>query len=302
MQRFKKALLIYNGNAGQKDIDKSLGVSVPILTETIGQLLLLKTEEPGDAMKLCQAYGETVDLAIILGGDGTLHECVNGLAALKNRPVIAILPGGTCNDFSRSLGVPQDIKSAAEMLVNGEIVSVDAMKVNDGYTLNFCGLGLITETSNNIKENEKAALGRIGYYLSAIRTIRNMDPFSYRIEYDGEISDGEAVMILAANGDSIGTRTLPCKDISYNDGLADIFIIKNAGLGVLKEYLSGDFSLADEEEELSKEILHFSGKKINIRTDQPRDVDTDGEVYLKTPLEIEVLQHHFQMLKPKAEN
>ncbi|WP_054637253.1 acylglycerol kinase family protein [Thalassobacillus sp. C254] len=57
-----------------------------------------------------QGAWNEVELILIYGGDGTVHECLNGLKEINPSPVIGVLPGGTANDFSRSLNVPQNIK------------------------------------------------------------------------------------------------------------------------------------------------------------------------------------------------
>lgn len=298
MARFKKAIVIYNGNAGQKDITRTLGICVPILSTAIEELVLLKTEGPGHARRICAEYGEQTDLVVILGGDGTVHECINGLASLEKRPAIAVLPGGTCNDISRTLKMPQDLQGAAEAVVSGNLVPLDAMRINGRYALNFWGVGLVTEASNNIKGSEKALLGKVSYYLSAVRTMREMDPFYYTIDCDGETYEGEAVMILAANGHYIGTNELPFHNIRADDGLANVFIVKNTNLALLKEILTTDVTA----EEKANEILHCSGKDITIKTEETMEADMDGEVYLETPAHIQVLRHHFLAVTPEPIN
>ncbi|WP_059171522.1 diacylglycerol kinase family protein [Bacillus sp. FJAT-27445] len=298
MAKFKRAILIYNGKAGQKDIVKTLGVCIPILSPAIEELLILKTDRPGHARELCAKYGEAADLAIILGGDGTVHECMNGLSSLEKRPILAILPGGTCNDFTRTLGIPQDIQSAAEVVVTGNEVPIDAMKVNGKYALNFLGIGLVTEASHNIKESEKALLGKISYYLSAIRTMREMEPFKYRIYCDGENFVGEAVMVLATNGRYIGTNQLPFRNIEADDGKANVFIIKNTNLNLIRELLTTDVTMDNDVS--SSEVIHCSGREIAIHTEKGMEADTDGEVYLETPAYITMLKHHFQVIVPNS--
>jgi len=296
--RYKKAIVIYNGNAGQKDIAKTLGICVPILSTAIEELLILKTEGPGHARRICAEYGEQTDLVVMLGGDGTVHECINGLAPLDKRPAIAVLPGGTCNDVSRTLNMPQDLQGAAETVVSGNLVPLDAMRINGRYALNFWGVGLVTEASNNIKGSEKALLGKVSYYLSAIRSMREMDPFFYEIDCDGEMYEGEAVMILAANGRYIGTNELPFHNIHVDDGQANVFIVKNTNLSLLKEILTTDVTA----EEKANEILHCSGKDITIQTEEAMEADMDGEVYLETPAHIQVLRHHFLAVTPESLN
>ncbi|TWE01905.1 YegS/Rv2252/BmrU family lipid kinase [Neobacillus bataviensis] len=294
--RFERALLIYNGNAGKKDIKQALGVSVPILSSGISNLLILQTQRINHAKELCELHGPDVDLVIILGGDGTVHECINGLSNLDHRPMIGILPAGTCNDFSRSLMIDQDISKAADQIIHGEYKPVDVLKVDEHYCLNFWGTGLIAETSNNIKQTEKDQLGKISYMLSAIRTMKNMDPFHYVLDIDGERMEGEARLIIAANGNYIGAKKMPFNAISYNDGLADVFIIKHTNMTLLKELFTTDITI--QSNELSQEMDHHSGQSITIHTQEKQDVDMDGEVYTKTPSHITVLKHHLQMLKP----
>ncbi|PLS04870.1 diacylglycerol/lipid kinase family protein [Neobacillus cucumis] len=295
--QYKRGLLIYNGNAGQKDIKQALGVSVPILSSSISNLMIVQTQRINHAKELCELYGPAVDLVIILGGDGTVHECINGLSNLEHRPMIGILPAGTCNDFSRTLMIDQDIGIAANQIINGECMPVDVLKVDEQYCLNFWATGLIAETSNNIKQTEKDHFGKISYLLSAIRTMKNMDPFHYVLEIDGQRMEGEALLIIAANGNYIGANRMPFEAISFHDGLADVIIIKHTNLTLLKELFTTDITIQNNE--LSQEMEHYAGKSITIHTKEDMDADMDGEVYTKTPSHITVLKHHLHMLKAK---
>ncbi|PLR77336.1 lipid kinase [Bacillus sp. V3-13] len=296
MEKIKKAMLVYNAHAGQQGIQANLEACLPILAAEIEQFMVMKSAEQGHLADICKNYGAGQDVLFILGGDGTVHECINGLAELQNKPAIAVLPGGTCNDISRMMEIPQNIRKAAEALMNGVVVPVDAIKADDHYLVNFWGIGLVTETSNNISEAEKERLGKISYYLSAIRTINKMEPFRYTISCDGETIAGEAIMILVANGQFIGTNRLPFQNISFDDGLADIIIVKNASLTLLKELFTLDLTQINEE--IATEFLLSRGSKIKIETEKRMDADMDGEVYEQTPSELTVLKHYFQFIKP----
>ncbi|MCA1037422.1 YegS/Rv2252/BmrU family lipid kinase [Bacillus infantis] len=289
---YRKGMLIYNGNAGQKDIEKSLAACVPVLSTELDSLILLPTKREGHARELCREYGSEVDVVFILGGDGTVHECINGLAPLEDRPAIGILPGGTCNDFSRTLNIPQNIRDAALAMISGEAEPVDIMQANEDYFLNFWGIGLVAEASENIKAAEKNLFGRISYFLSALRTIKEMEPFHASLIVDGEAIEEDAVMILLANGHYIGTNALPFENLDYNDGLADLFIIKDANLALMKEALTVDSMEANEN------ILHYKGKEIQVSAEKRMEADMDGEVYSATPCRISVHEGHVQMIKP----
>ena len=143
----------------------------------------MPTTEPREAENICRRHGEETDIVIILVCDGTVHECVNGLAPLENRPTVAILPGGTCNDFSRMLKMPQDIRAAAETIIQGETCTTDIGQAGDRYFSNFWGIGLISETSANIDESQKSLLGKVSYFIRAVRTVKEAESFSYKLTY-----------------------------------------------------------------------------------------------------------------------
>ncbi|WP_409303867.1 diacylglycerol/lipid kinase family protein [Peribacillus sp. SCS-155] len=291
----KKGMLIYHSNAGKGKIQNNLEACVPILSPGHSSLLVQQTFEPGEALDICRRYGEDLDVIYIMGGDGTVHECVNGLSGLSKRPVVGILPAGTCNDFSRSLGIPQNLRRAAETMLSGQVKYIDVGKANHNYFLNFWGIGLITETSKNIDTEEKSILGKLSYLLSAVRTIGDNEQIRYKITYDGKIIEDQAILVLVTNGNYIGTNKLPFPLIEYTDGLLDVIIVKNSDFGTVKQILS----VKRTERQLTDAdagVMYFQSKEITIETLKKVNVDMDGEVYTQTPCNISLLPRHLPMI------
>lgn len=115
------------------------------------------------------------------------------------------LARGTCNDFSRTLNIQQNLQKAAKELVsNGEEEAVDIVQTDSAYFLNFWGIGIVAETSNNIREEEKNVLGKASYVLSAIRTIQNTEPKELVMNIDGKEIREKAVLAIVVNGNYIG--------------------------------------------------------------------------------------------------
>ena len=295
MDMYNKALFIYNGVAGQTETDQALAAVLPVISTGTKELKVVQTEEAGETKNICMELGNLYDLVIILGGDGTVHEAINGLAVLENRPVLAILPGGTCNDFSRMLNIPQNLKKAAEAIMNGRPTPVDVGKVNNNYFLNFWGIGLITHTSNNIDENQKRLMGKMSYFISALRTVKEAEAFRYKMLTDqGEYED-EAVMILVLNGKFIGSNQIPVPTIHIDDGLFDVLVVKESSFGAFLDL----FSLDPDNPNLDyseARLFHLQTETLSIETDGGMAVDTDGEIYLETPSEMKILKHHLQMI------
>ncbi len=296
MNIYNKVLFIYNGMAGQTETDRALAAVLPVISTETKELKVVQTEEAGETQKICFELGQEYDLVIVLGGDGTVHEAINGLAPLDKRPVLAILPGGTCNDFSRMLNVPQNLKKAAEAIMNGEQIPVDVGKVNDNYFLNFWGIGLIAHTSNNIDENQKRLIGKMSYFISALRTMKEAKTFRYSMKTDHDEYEDEAVMIMVLNGRYIGTNQIPLPTINIDDGLFDVLVVKESSFGAFLDLFtlnSPDSNLLDAE----KRLFHLQTKSLSIETEEVLDADTDGEIYLETPATMEILKHHIHMIK-----
>lgn len=291
---YHRALLVYNRSAGQQETLQQLAAVIPILAEGIKELVLFQTSAPGEGEAACREQGEAYELILVMGGDGSVHECVNGIAALGQPPLIGILPVGTCNDFARSMNLPVELTSAARALMKGQVRALDIGMAHDRVFTNFFGVGLITATSENINPDLKGALGRLSYFISMLQTVRSAEPFSYRMEYDGHSSEGEAIMIYISNGRYLGTRPLPFTFDSLTDGLLDVLIIREAGLPLLKELLSR--KIEGEWKPANESISYVRAASIKLITDGPMKADTDGEIYMETPAAVSVKPRRLRFL------
>lgn len=294
--KYKTGLFLYNGSGQNQDIHHVIGIVMRTLARELEEVHICKTLYVQHAKELCQKFGEQVDVVIVLGGDGTIHECINGLSILSQRPALAILPGGTCNDFSRSLHISQNIEMAVAELMYGEEELVDIGHVGEDYFLNFYGIGLVAETSNNIKSKEKNILGKASYLLSAFRTLKEVNLFFLKAEIDGKIIETQAAMVLVANGKYIGGKLLPFQAIDYMDGYLDVFIIKQTNLQAVKDIMEMRKNNAGEI--VQEEIIYHRAKEVKIAAEEDLDVDMDGEIYTMTPSHIKILPKHLRFLKP----
>lgn len=296
MIQYNKGLFLYNGDAGPDQMNEKLSVALPVLSQHVEELRVVQTKSPEDLKEKCKEYGEEVEVIYILGGDGTVHDSVNALAQLENRPVIGVLPGGTCNDFTRMLGMPQNIKAAAQALVDGRVAPVDVGEIqNEGYFLNFWGIGLVTDTSLNIDPAQKDRFGVLSYFISAVKTMNASEPSHYKITIDqDDVYEEEGVMALVMNGQYIGTRYVPVPGLNVNDGKLDVLVVKNSNLSTFKELINMNQPGKDTDD--LKGIFHRQASEVKIETENEQEVDTDGEIYLKTPGHIKVLPNHLRMI------
>lgn len=264
------------------------------LKETFRDVVVYSTKALGDTVRYIKENGRVVDLIIVAGGDGTVSEAVNALCSLDKRPVFAILPGGTSNDFSRAIGMDQDPIAAVEQLTKQEIRSLDIGQTDNQYFSNFWGIGLITQVSANINGQAKEWLGRMSYYISAAQNIGNNEPFALRVQSNDYHFEGEASMFVVGNGPFTGgiSAFFPQSDIT--DGLLDVLIIKKTSLktlwSIVQSKVANEFPTDDEG------IIYFQTDRLTVSAQPKQQIDCDGERRYHTPADISVLPNQLQMI------
>lgn len=295
MPRFKHGVLLFNGQAGQDTAEQTLSLVVPVLATHCHKLTIVQTLS-ADEFKTACLDASYADVLFLMGGDGTLHTAIQVLEHVEHFPIIGLLPGGTCNDFARTLGIPLLLKDAAQTLANGTVKDIDIGHINDSLFMNFAGIGLIAEASENINPDLKGKYGKLSYFMSAFQTFKQSEPFPIYLEVDGISYEKEAVMVLVMNGKSIGTHRFPLDSIDPSDGQLDVLLIQSSTMLAIREW----FSLSQPDifpEDLSN-VEHYKGNHIIIRTEEPKNVDTDGEIYLQTPVDIRIKPRSVQFLVP----
>jgi diacylglycerol kinase (ATP) len=203
----RNALLIHNPNAGyggsrrRRMIDEARRI---LLLSGI-EADLQETRGPGDATAMAErAAIEGRQLVIACGGDGTLNEVVNGLAAQQNghRVPMALLPGGTANVLAKELNLPWDIPSAAEKLVHGEIREVAlglATPLNEPakkrYFLSVAGAGPDGMIVYAIDLDLKARVGILAYWWQGAREVFRYKYPHFRVVTGSEKLDVSLVVV-----------------------------------------------------------------------------------------------------------
>lgn len=179
----RNALLIHNPNAGSGGSARrrQLDVARKILFAGGIEADLEETTGPGDATHIAvRATKQGRQLVIACGGDGTLNEIVNGLAAELNghRVPLALLPGGTANILAKEIGLPWDIPSAAKKLVRGEVKEIAlglATPLNQPekrrYFLSVAGAGPDGMIVYSIDLDLKARVGILAYWWQGAREV-----------------------------------------------------------------------------------------------------------------------------------
>ncbi|OEH93383.1 diacylglycerol kinase [Bacillus solimangrovi] len=293
----KRARLIYNPTSGRELLKKQLPSVLQILEEAGFETSCHATTGAGSATREAKlAVEREFDVVIAAGGDGTINEVVNGLAELPKRPKLGIIPAGTTNDFARAVGIPRAIDKACEIIAQGHTEPIDIGRVNGHYFINIAGGGRLTELTYEVPSKLKTVLGQLAYYLKGVEMLPSLKPVPARIEYDGKLFEGEVMLFLVANTNSVGGFEKLAPDASMNDGMFDLLILEKTNIAdfvrIASQALRGEH-LND------KRIIYSKANRIKVYTEEKMQLNLDGEYGGVLPGEFVNLYHHLEMFVPK---
>lgn len=244
------------------------------------------THEAGDAARLAaEAVDRGVDLVAVYGGDGTVMEAANGL--IGSEVPMLVLPGGTGNIFSTELGIPQELRVAAELVVspNSRRRMIDVGKCRERFFLLRVGVGFVAEQVHLTSRELRDRYGKLAYFIAAIQALPTLKSALYHFEVDGEQIEYEGAMCMVENAGNIGlpgTSLVP--DTRIDDGLLDLVVLRGVdiqtALSALTSITGGDPQF--------EHLAHLQGRQFTIHSDPPQKVIIDGEPHGETPCSIQV--------------
>lgn len=186
-----------------------------------------ETEGPGHAQELARdAAFDGAALVLIGGGDGTIHETVNGLVDVDRAVPFYPLPLGAGNDLVRSLGLPLSVSAALRGLAGRHVRPLDAGRVNGREVfVNVAGFGLDAEVA-------RRRSGR-SYTGAVIRVFWSYEPGVLEVAGDDagarRAFRGRALSVSVANGAFVGGGYRIAPDADPRDGRFDICVIEPVG-------------------------------------------------------------------------
>ncbi|MGE6491507.1 diacylglycerol/lipid kinase family protein [Exiguobacterium sp. NPDC077395] len=289
-----RALIISNPKSGTSET--MLGEVLGTIESLYEEIIIKKTREIGDALRFAKESG-LFDHLIVIGGDGTLNEVVNGLMTLEleERPTVGIIPAGTCNDFARALELPIQPTQAASIIKSNHEQHVDVIQVDEMYALNFVGVGLIADTSRQIDPDEKESLGSIGYFLATIRQFREADPFQIRLRRGDELLyEGDVSFLYVGNGSYLGTVPTKLETQSFSDGMLEVVHSSSIGFPMIRQLLAQQLGL----DQKSPEWNHFQTSHVDVELNEAQIIDIDGEHFETNHLTIQIRERALTFLTP----
>ena len=255
------------------------------------------TEQKKHAIELARQATETgCDFLIAVGGDGTLHEVINGVMQSdippSGLPVVGLLPYGSANDFARTVGVSRSIEELIDLIQSNSTQKIDLGKIElvqsgeTRYFINIAGVGLGPEVVRNMEQSTGILGPGFHYFQNIIKGFLSYKKKQLSCSNTSWEWKGRLLQMAIANGRYFGRAICIAPEAKLNDGRFQISIF-------------GDLSIWDYLKNLSKlkkgvkinhpQVSYSQAKQVLLESEEPCGLEADGEYVGVTPAKIIVL-------------
>lgn len=280
--------IVVNPNGGKGKSLKALEKVEEILKNAGVEYVIRKTEYAGHATEIAKELSKNPDTKIImLGGDGSFNEILNGIENFEN-VTLGFVPCGTGNDFVSASKHPVNIDEAMAVILRGETSYIDYIQLADRRCLNVLGGGMDVDVLLKYAEM-KAFHGKMKYYASLFYTLAHTKWHKLRLTLDdGESVDKSVFMIGIGNGRSIGGGMPICPNAKVDDGVLSVVVVNEMKKGRIPFALFGFLKGKHVEKDYTEE---FTAKKVKIEALDDSQFEADGEVFNSPMIECEVVSN-----------
>lgn len=290
----KKARLIYNPTSGREEMRRLLPHVLERLDRAGIETSCHATQSEGDAMlEAADAIDRGYDIIIAAGGDGTLNEVVNGMAGKSNLPPLGVFPLGTTNDFARAMGIPKRWEDYCDLVIENKTRPIDIGKANDRHFINIAGGGSLTQLTYEVPSRLKTLIGQLAYYMKGIEKMASLSPTNLTIRAEGyDVLEGEFMLFLIANSNSVGGFEKLAPDARIDDGLLDVIAVKKCNLAefirLVSMALRGDHFN-------DPHVVYLKTRRMEVTSPDHVLLNLDGELGGELPGVFEILPQHLQI-------
>ena len=287
-----KLLVVYNPNAGGGHAKKIYPEIKKYIKAKGLQAEYLLTEHSGHAVTLVkEANLGGFDGVIASGGDGTLHEVINGYYqnTSTNKPPVGIIINGTGNAFSRDLSLKAtDWKKAIDNIAANNVKKIDVAKYEaddeTNYFVNIIGIGFVADIAKRAVFWK--FLGNVAYTLAVLLESIFLKSIKVTMILDGKEYERDCIFLEVSNSRYTGTTFLMAPNAILDDGYLDVTIVNKITRIRLMQLLQTVYTGAHIHE---PEVETFKAKKITVITEKPSTLIPDGEIKGTTPIDISCL-------------
>mgnify|MGYP001231674815 FL=1 len=292
-----KFVVIANLHSGKKEGRQVLDLVAPIFGSGHAELSVSFTAFPGHAEELAACLDFSLyDGLLVLGGDGTFHEVVNGVlkrADGKTLP-IGLLPAGSGNSILHDLSLTNPV-GAAEAIIGGRTRFIDVAQIKEDlalrYSINLIGWGLVTDVGE--RAETLRWLGPRRYTVSSVIEILRRKTRQATLVLDEETIVDDFTFVVACNSIHIGKGMKMAPSAKLDDGLIDLVVVRGS---INRQRLFSVLpKLFDGSHIEEPEVAYYQVSGFSLSSETKDTLNIDGEMVGTTPIDVEMLKQAIEI-------
>jgi len=240
---------------------------------------------------------------VVVGGDGSVNEVVNGLGGSEDVEV-AVIPRGTGWDFVRTFDIPRELDAAIDIALSGETREIDLGRATyrtwageeaSSTFANVASAGISGAIAQRANESSKALGGKVSYYWATLAVFFGWQTGEMQVTVDGESRSGRMIDAIICNGRYLGGGMMMCPEAEPDDGLFDVLLIGD----VTKRDLAFVLPKTYKGKHLPHPRLELlRGSSVVVESHEPLPIELDGEQPGTTPVRFEVVPRALRLRVP----
>lgn len=311
-----KIHLLVNEVAGNGHAKKVLKQTTALLINENINFDLRKSSYAGEAIRIAQAYGDkqhsSNEILLVIGGDGSLNEVLNGIKRSKNPETpLAYLPAGTGNDFARAASLTNEPKILLDHFKKGfkpdqidcgTFVFPNIAPEKKYYFANSFGIGFdaFVNHNSNISKLKKVlnrlSEGKLIYSFNVIATVTKQDTFNVEIELNGQkFHFDDAFMVTTTNHPYLGGGLPLLPNAKIDSHKIDTVVVEKFSLSKLVKLFIN--LLKDGSHVNDPQFHYFEADKVKVTTSKKEYAQVDGEEIRRNNFNIEFSVSSFNLLR-----
>jgi len=271
------AILIANERANWGLGRRVVGQAAEFLRRQGLPLSIRTTEYPGHARELAAAAAaQNLDTVVVSGGDGTVNEVVDGLvsAGAGHTPRLGLIPAGSSDDLSKSLGIPQAVSEACRVILAGRTRALDVGQAQERCFCSASCLGYFAQVAARSLEGKRRR-GSLRYVAPALGVIREMaGGWEMTVRADGRVFQGAYAVLLVGNAPRFGGLTM-LPGARPDDGMLDCLLIEMVGKWEALQMIPLVYRQALERH---RKAIRFQAASVSVTLNRATQVCCDGEM------------------------
>lgn len=272
----------------------------------VGEVEVGRTTHAGHATELTRAALRSgFEMIVAVGGDGTVHEVVNGFfdgdEPIVESPVLGLVPSGTGGDYRKAWNLSNDPAVAVNALGGRATRTADLGRIRwtepgvgpcSRIFANIASFGMSAEVSRRVNSSSKRLGGKASFFLASFRSALSYERPNVTLVSDGDLIRHASLNVGAvAIGRFFGGGMHIAPQAQPDDGRFDVVTIGERGLvgmlGLTSVYTGQHLSEPD--------VGHWQAEVVEASSASPCFIEADGEVFGRLPARFEILPGAFRM-------